>query len=140
MFRVTAACAMLFFTGPALANGDATNGPRIFAKHCRACHEISLGDEVIMKGGRSGPNLYALIGRQAGAVPGYRYSDSLAASGKQGLVWTADEIKNWLENPTDFVRTYLDDDRAKPKMAFRLKKPEDRNDLAAWFESLPKAE
>ena len=64
---IIATGAAFSLTGAVLAEGDAAEGEKIFKK-CRACHTISNGDEVIFQGGKTGPNLYAIIGRVAGST------------------------------------------------------------------------
>ena len=60
-------------TTPALAGGDAAAGERGFKK-CKSCHMIvSDAGDTIVKGGKTGPNLYGVAGRQAGSVDGFRY-------------------------------------------------------------------
>jgi cytochrome c len=54
-------------------------GARLF-RTCAACHSLSAeGAE------RAGPHLAGLIGRRAGSLPGYRYSDVLKAA---EFIWT----------------------------------------------------
>ena len=41
-----------------------------FNGHCRECHSFVQNDN------RLGPSLYGVVGRKAGSVPGFNYSDS----------------------------------------------------------------
>lgn len=46
---------------------DAANGEKEFRK-CKACHTIEAPDgTAVVKGGKTGPNLYGVIGRKAGS-------------------------------------------------------------------------
>ncbi|MCL4166617.1 UNVERIFIED_CONTAM: hypothetical protein GTU68_031205, partial [Idotea baltica] len=53
--------------------GDAEKGESDF-KLCKSCHAVTATDgTVIQKGGKTGPNLYGVIGRVAGSDPDFRY-------------------------------------------------------------------
>ena len=134
--RTFAILATLGAATPALAEGDAAAGEKLYKK-CKACHMIVNGDEVIFKGGKSGPNLYGIIGRTAGAVEGVRYGKSLVAAGEAGLVWDEELIAKYVTDPKVFLREYLDDDGAKSSMSFRLKKGGE--DVAAYLASVSPA-
>lgn len=133
----TAMFTAMLFAGGAYADGDAANGEKLMSQRCKACHTISNGDEVILKGGKTGPNLYGIIGRQAGTHEDFRYGDDLVKAGEKGLVWTPEEIDEYLEDPKKFLIEYLDDKKARSKMAFKLKKQDDRDDIAAYIATLP---
>lgn len=51
------------------------NGERQFMRKCSICHALEPGPSR-----KAGPTLHGLFGRQAGTVPGYRYSDTLNGS------------------------------------------------------------
>ena len=93
--------------GPALADshsmGDAEAGEKQFGK-CKACHMIvDDAGETFQRGGKVGPNLFGIIGQQAGTVEDYRYGDDLVAAGEAGLVWDEANMAEYLVNPTDFL-------------------------------------
>ena len=123
------------------ASGDAEAGEKVFGK-CKACHMIvSEDDTVIMKGGKTGPNLYGLFGRQAGSVEGFKYGKSIVAAGEAGLEWNEEQFVEYVADPKKFLRTTLDDKKAKSKMAFKLKKDDDKADVWAYLVSVgPAAE
>ncbi len=107
---------------PAYAEGDAEAGKKTFNK-CKSCHLIAdPAGEVIVKGGKTGPNLYGIAGRTAGTVEGFKYGDSLVAAGESGLVWDEANFVEYAQDPKTFLKTYLDDTAAKSKMTFKLKK------------------
>src|ERR1700712_2830124 len=66
--------AGLLLSSPALSQAPATQGldsaagQQAFNNACRTCHTLKEGDN------RQGPNLYKIIGRNAGSLPGYGYS------------------------------------------------------------------
>lgn len=133
---LTAAVALLG-TGAAFAQeGDVAAGEKDFRK-CKACHAIiDDAGEVIVKGGKTGPNLYGIIGRQAGTYPDFNYGDSIVELGEAGLVWTEEEVVEYLLDPRKYLQTELDDSKAKSKMTFKLK---DGADVAAYLASLAPA-
>ena len=103
----------------AMAEGDPAKGEKVFRK-CKACHAVEEGKNKV------GPSLYAIVGRDAGSVDGFKYSDAMMES---GLVWDAANIDGYLADPKGFI--------PKNKMAFAgLKKEQDRADVIAYLESL----
>lgn len=127
---LAAVIAMTFAAAPAFAEGDAVAGEKEFNK-CKACHMIVADDGTeIVKGGRTGPNLYGVIGRQAG-VADFRYGDSLVAAGEAGLVWDAANLATYVADPRAFLREYLDDSKAKSNMAYKLRSGGE--DVAAYL-------
>ena len=135
MIRTLLTVAALGLAAPAFADGhstgDAEKGAKTYKK-CKSCHMIvSDTGEEIAKGGKSGPNLYGVIGRAAGSVEGYKYSASLMAAGEAGLVWDEATLAAWSQDPRAFLREYLDDSSAKSNMKFKLKKGGE--DVAAYL-------
>lgn len=118
-------------------SGDVAAGEKGFGK-CKACHMIQNADgEAIVKGGKTGPNLYGIVGRQAGTVEGFRYGDALVAAGEAGLVWDEEHLVSYMQDPTAFLRDYLDDNGARSKMSFKLRKGGE--DIYAYLASLAPA-
>lgn len=74
---------------PAMAQ-DAEAGKSVFGQ-CRACHAIGEG----AKNG-VGPQLNGLIGRKAGTVEGYNYSEANKNSGK---VWDEATFTAYIKDP-----------------------------------------
>lgn len=75
---------------PAAAAGSAEAGEKVFLK-CRACHQIGAGAKHLV-----GPELNGVIGRKAGTVAGYSFSDAMKNS---GLTWDAATLRDYLKNP-----------------------------------------
>jgi len=127
---------MMSLAGTAIAEGDPVKGEKDFKK-CRACHTIANGDDVIVKGGRTGPNLYGVVGRAAGSED-FKYGASLMAAGEAGLVWTEELLVAYIADPRAFLRENTGDSKAKSKMTFKLK---NADDVVAYLASLaPPAE
>ncbi|MBY6066104.1 cytochrome C [Leisingera aquaemixtae] len=118
---LTAAIFGLLAT-PALAEGDPAAGEKGFNK-CKSCHTVvSDSGDVIVKGGKTGPNLWGLAGRQAGTVEGFKYGDDLVAAGEAGLVWDEEKFVAFTTDPKTFLQEQTGNAKAKSKMSFRLKK------------------
>ena len=106
---------------------DAARGEAVFGK-CATCH--SVGDDAE---NRTGPILTGVIGRRAASVEGFDYGDDMIAAGQAGLVWTEELIFDYIADPRTFLRTFLDDRRARAKMTFRLRDEADRRDVIAFL-------
>ena len=107
---------------PVYAEGDAEAGKKTFNK-CKSCHQIAEpAGEAIIKGGKTGPNLYSITGRTAGTVEGFKYGDSIVAAGENGLVWDEENFVAYAQDPKTFLKDYLGETSAKSKMTFKLKK------------------
>jgi cytochrome c len=118
-----ALAGLLLFAVPAHADGDAAAGEKVFAK-CKACHENEKGVNKV------GPTLKGVVGRKAGSVPDFKYSEAMAAKGAEGLVWDDANIASYLADPKGFI--------PKNKMAFAgLKKPEDVANVIAFLKAHP---
>ncbi|KZY37987.1 MFS transporter [Roseovarius sp. HI0049] len=95
-------------------------GERVFRK-CKACHQVGEGAK-----NRVGPHLNGVMGREAGAVEGFRYSKALETAAEEGLVWTEEALGAFLTDPRAFLKG--------TKMAFAgLKSEEDRAAIAAYL-------
>src|SRR6516162_3481361 len=109
----------------AAQEGNAEEGAEVFKK-CRACHDV--GPEAKNK---VGPVLNDIVGRKAGTIEGFPYSDANKSAGGQDLVWTEDALFKYLENPLSFM--------PGTKMAFAgLKDPQDRKDIIAYLKKYTK--
>jgi cytochrome c len=100
----------------AAVSGDTARGQTVFKK-CVQCHSPVKG-----KNG-TGPSLHGIVGRPAGSVANFRYSE---ANKKSGIKWTEQELFVYLENPKKRI--------PKTIMAFAgLPKAQDRADLIAFL-------
>jgi cytochrome c len=121
---------------PAFAQ-DAANGETVFQRQCQNCHNIVDDAGEVLAGRpnmRTGPNLYGVIGRQAGVVDGFRYGDDLVAAGAEaGIVWSEEELIVYLQDPRGYLRETLDNNRARSQMAFQVRSESDAADVAAYL-------
>ena len=118
---------------PAFA-GDPAAGEEAFKK-CKACHSVIAADGTeIQKGGRTGPNLFGVIGRGVAADPDFKYGESIAALGATGAVWDEASLAAYLADPAAYLKQALGDDAAKSKMSFKL--ASGGEDVAAYLASV----
>ena len=106
--------AALAFSAPAsVATAQDDAGQLIFNNTCRTCHTVKEGDN------RLGPSLAGVVGRKAGSLPGYSYSDAMKNS---GLTWDEATLDRFITNPEaavagnnmkPFAGVASADDRAK---------------------------
>lgn len=122
IFAALGALMALGTGAPAMADGDAAAGKKVFAK-CRACHKMEEGKHGV------GPSLYGVVGSPIAAADGYtKYSSAMKAFG-EGKVWDEATLDAYLEKPRDVVKG--------TKMAFPgLRKPEQRADVIAYLKSV----
>lgn len=69
-------------------------GEKLYVAECRRCHAPDTEHESY------GPTLDHVVGRAAGSVEGYDYSEALAQS---GIVWTPAALRAWMEDNTGFM-------------------------------------
>jgi cytochrome c len=125
--------AAVLLSSPALA-ADAAKGEADFKK-CKSCHAITAADGTeVVKGGKTGPNLWGVIGRQIGTYPDFKYGDSIVAAGADGSVWDEASIAAYLVDPAAFLKEKTGDAGAKSKMTFKLAKGGE--DMAAYLATL----
>ncbi len=79
---------------PAVAEGDAAAGARVFNR-CKACHSIDAERRSPV-----GPNLSGVLGRAAGTLEGFRYSNAMKA---KDIDWTEENLRAFLASPRTFV-------------------------------------
>mmetsp|Transcript_98875 Transcript_98875/g.121055 ORF Transcript_98875/g.121055 Transcript_98875/m.121055 type:complete len:104 (-) Transcript_98875:303-614(-) len=95
-------------------------GAKIFQTKCAQCHNTKKGG-----GNGQGPNLYGIVGRKSGQVPGYTYTD---ANKDSGLTWDKKTLSKYLTNPKKMI--------PGTKMVFAgLRKKQDRKDLIAYLDT-----
>jgi cytochrome c len=104
----------------ALAAGNAANGAELF-KRCMVCHTTDKGGP-----NRVGPNLFGVVGRKAGTLPGYSYSSAMKS---YGIIWSEDSLAKYVAAPGTVVQG--------TKMPFGgFSQPQQANDVAAYLATL----
>lgn len=86
---------------------------------CSSCHAVEAGRQGV------GPSLAGVIGRKAGSLPGYAYSDALKAS---GIVWDAKTLDTWLQGPMKMV--------PGTKMVIAMSDPNGRKAVIDYLQTL----
>ncbi|GAA6177461.1 c-type cytochrome [Sulfitobacter pacificus] len=100
----------------------AAQGEKVFKK-CKACHQIGEGAK-----NRSGPILTGIVGNNAGAVEGFKYSRALKQAAEGGLVWSETELAAFLAKPKSYMKG--------TKMSFAgLKKETDQAAVIEYLKS-----
>jgi len=114
--------------------GDPVAGGTAFSQ-CQSCHVVvnEAGETLAGRNARTGPNLYGVVGRQAGTVDGFRYGDSIVQAGTAGLVWDEETMVAYLLNPNTFLRGYLNNNRARGNMSFQVRAEGQARDLYAFL-------
>lgn len=103
---------------PSQANGEGgQDGQALFQKRCGGCHALDADHE--------GPRLRGVVGRMAGTVKTFKYSDALKNAKH---TWDEAKLDKWL---TDTESVVPDND-----MAFRVPKQEERAAIISYLKSL----
>ena len=110
---------VLFAVAVASIQATAEDGAGLFKKYCQTCHSIEKTASM-----RQGPPLYGVIGRKAGAVERFKYSDGLKSA---GWIWTPEKLDEWIAFPKKMVRD--------TSMMYRQGDPEIRKAIIAYIES-----
>ena len=118
--------AAAVFAAPALADGDAAKGEKVFRK-CKACHVVDEEQNKV------GPHLVGIIDRPVATVDGFKYSEAMIEFGADGKVWDVETLTTYLKDPKGVVKG--------TKMAFPgLKKDDDIEDVIAYLQDPSAAE
>jgi cytochrome c len=99
--------------------GDAIAGHSAFEKRCTGCHALDHDKE--------GPRLAGVVGRKAGIIATFPYSDAIK---KSAVVWNEAALDKWLTDPEAMIP---DND-----MAFRLDNPVERAAIIAFLKETGK--
>lgn len=94
--RLTIAALVLLAAAqaPAHAGGDAGKGERVFKEQCGECHSAEAGRN------RKGPTLFAVVGRAAGSVPDYAYSEAMKGNVEP---WSEARLDGYVAHPRRVV-------------------------------------
>lgn len=136
MRLILTALAISSLSAPAFA-GDIEAGARTF-NQCQTCHVVQndAGEVLAGRNSKTGPNLYGLPGRVVGGLEGFAYGDSIVAVGAAGQVWDEENFVEYVQDPAKYLKTKLGDDKARSKMAFKVRNADDAANLWAFIASL----
>lgn len=96
-----------------ILRGDPERGKTLYGG-CMGCHSLDENDV--------GPKHRGVVGRKAGTVPDYAYSNALKTS---GIVWDPGHLDRWLANPQKLV--------PGAKMFYSVSDAQSRADLIAYL-------
>jgi cytochrome c len=118
VMAVAAGCFSLSDASSHAQSADA--GQSVFKHDCSICHDVAAGRN------RVGPSLFGIVGRPAGSVANFHYSD---ANKNSGLTWDAATLDRYLANPRGVV--------ANTTMTYGgVKDDQKRKDLIAYLSTL----
>jgi cytochrome c len=113
------AAALPFALAGSCAAADVEAGKTKF-KLCAICHTAEAGKNKV------GPSLFGIVGRKAGSLEDYNYSDAMKKFGK---TWTPENLNTYLTDPRAVV--------PGTKMIFPgIKDKTERANLIAYLETL----
>eukprot|EP01064_Diplonema_japonicum_P018070 TRINITY_DN2675_c0_g1_i4.p2 TRINITY_DN2675_c0_g1~~TRINITY_DN2675_c0_g1_i4.p2 ORF type:complete len:108 (+),score=28.91 TRINITY_DN2675_c0_g1_i4:82-405(+) len=102
-------------------DGNVAKGGKLAQTRAGQCHTFAEGGSNGV-----GPNLFGIVGRTSGTVPGFAYSK---ANSESGVTWSEEVLDEYITNPKKFM--------PGNKMAFAgLKKEKDRADLISYLQTL----
>lgn len=133
-FATTALLAApAFADGHLAASGDAAEGEKAF-RQCQSCHVVENGDGEVLAGraAKTGPNLYRVVGRTAGVLEDFRYSDLIIAAGEAGMVYDEANFVPYVMDPTAHLRE-VSGEGGRGKMSFKVRDEEDAVNLYAFL-------
>jgi cytochrome c len=94
-----------------------SNGQKIIEKNCLKCHGLEVSADA--------PALRGVVGRRAGKLEGYFFSEALAQATH---VWDFIALKAWLTNPQKLIPGV--------EMDFHMEGYQDIDDVVAYLSTL----
>jgi cytochrome c len=116
------ALTLTCLAGAAQADGDAAKGKTAFVRQCAICHTSEKGGD-----NRFGPNLFGIVGKKAGTVSGFGYTN--AFKNRANWEWTEDAVGGWMMFPSTMVP-------GTAMGVFQGIAEKDRDDLVAYLVTL----
>ncbi|MDX8403305.1 MAG: c-type cytochrome [Mariprofundaceae bacterium] len=107
-------------------SGDSILGAKV-AKKCAACHTFNQGGK-----NKTGPNLFGVMGRIKGSVPGFKYGSYLKAENGSGAIWNEASLRGWVENSKAVAKAA----GSASKMPAQKITGEKANNLIAYLKTL----
>ena len=98
---------------------DVRHGEAAFVRQCAICHTVDKGAP-----NRFGPNLFGIVDRRAGTVPGFHYS--AAFKDAVSWDWNVDARRGWISAPKQMVPR-------SPMSVFQGVSDCDRDDIIAYL-------
>jgi cytochrome c len=145
----TAVVLLAWAAGPALAQealvGDAAAGEKKMAGICAGgCHLVENEDGEIVVGRRGpiqrGPNLFDVVGRQPGSVPGFEYSPLMQAYVPIAVPWDEEHFVAYVMDPTGFLKEATGEDSYSLMPTGLVYSEQEAHDVWAYLMSLHAAQ
>jgi len=76
--------------------GATEDGKALFEKNCGVCHVVAKTEPP-----RQGPYLAGVVGRRAGKIEDFPYSDGLKAA---AFDWTPEKLDLWITDPQSVIQ------------------------------------
>jgi cytochrome c len=89
------ACVALASVQAACAGEGITyRGKSVFEENCSVCHSVMAGKN------KYGPSLHGVVGRRAGTIPDFNYSEAMRNCGQ---VWSTEALNAYIAHPKKVV-------------------------------------
>ncbi len=95
-----------------------------FSSRCASCHSDKVGGKGL------GPSLAGLIGRRAGSLEGYRYSDAMKSA---DVVWTPESLDAYLLD----IKGFIPNNKMVPLFPAGVQDAKQRKLIIQYIQSLP---
>ena len=99
--KLAQSCAAVLLAVASLGVGaaeaaDIAKGQAAFVRQCAICHTIDKGGE-----NRVGPNLFGIVGKRAGTVAGFKYTNAFRNTAN--FEWSEGLLGPWISLPAVMV-------------------------------------
>ena len=115
---------LLLIAARAAGENDPVRGAREFQR-CYACHSVDPEENMNLQG----PSLFRIVGRSAGAISRFEYSDALKRKGAEGWVWDVRTLERFIADPEGVIP-------GTSMSAAPVRDAQDRADIVAYLLSL----
>jgi cytochrome c len=94
-FCVNSAYLLLLGSLGLCASASADDGKALFERNCGVCHVVSKTEPL-----RQGPYLEGVVGRKAGKIENFPYSNGLKAA---TFDWSPEKLDQWITDPQSVI-------------------------------------
>jgi cytochrome c len=97
--KLAQSCAAVLLASLSAATAEAADiakGQAAYVRQCAICHTIDKGGD-----NRLGPNLFGIVGKRAGTVPGFKYTNAFRTTAT--FEWNEGLLGPWIALPSVMV-------------------------------------